>query len=831
MSFQVTARTILQLGAELISSDEIAFYELVKNAIDAKSPNVEIEIVSRLPYDIYVSLREKLASYKTYLDRKAQKKNLHKSNVELGVLKDIIETNLYTDAPYTLEFRQQLQSVDSFEELLQIVDEANYINIRDFGDGMSLDDLREVYLTIGTRSRLKQRQSGSNGDKENGERPLLGEKGVGRLSTMRLGNRLYVTTTKFGETNWNELQIDWGRFSHDSDELLGDITFSPEIGEQKDSKSEKGTLIHISALTSEWTLEKVRRLTDEEFSRFADPFNPEAKYPIDLYFNDQWFEIPDFDRAIFKHAHATVEAEFIVEDINEADDLDAVRLKGKINYRYRELKKNFNLNAIEVKSAADVKSLSPLKSLGPFSMKAYWFNRQLLTAAAGVPNFQYIRKVVKQWAGGLMLYRDGFRVYPYGNPETDDWLDLDQKALASSGYKVNRRQIIGKVNITSQDNPRLIDQTNREGLRDCIEKGILIRILKHILEGEMRVFLNNVEKKIYEEKNLNLGIINKRFNEEVKAALRNVHALVKKLPDPKKEVRTISNINEAFKKIQQFMKDTKEIAESYKQGHEETVHLAGVGLMVEMLAHELNRATANALATLSDVKNEDLPYEVSSQFKSLEAQMKTLKKRLQVLEPVSTAGRQRKETFELVAWVKNILAGHKPQFDRHGIKYSVKVIPTNATWQVKAVKGMIVQVLDNLISNSVYWLKQQKDISTGKISTTKRVLNATGETKIVPVFISIPDRALTPRIDVVIDVDNKDIEFTDNGPGIDPELTEEIFQPFVSFKPSGQGKGLGLYISREIATYHDAELYLSETPTVHSNRLNTFILSFRTLQQ
>ena len=35
--FKVTARTVLELGSELISSDAIAFYELIKNGIDAKS--------------------------------------------------------------------------------------------------------------------------------------------------------------------------------------------------------------------------------------------------------------------------------------------------------------------------------------------------------------------------------------------------------------------------------------------------------------------------------------------------------------------------------------------------------------------------------------------------------------------------------------------------------------------------------------------------------------------------------------------------------------------------------------------------------------------------
>ena len=49
MTFKVAARTILQLGSELISSDSIAFYELIKNGFDAGSSRVEIEFLIRIP--------------------------------------------------------------------------------------------------------------------------------------------------------------------------------------------------------------------------------------------------------------------------------------------------------------------------------------------------------------------------------------------------------------------------------------------------------------------------------------------------------------------------------------------------------------------------------------------------------------------------------------------------------------------------------------------------------------------------------------------------------------------------------------------------------------
>ncbi len=133
-----------------------------------------------------------------------------------------------------------------------------------------------------------------------------------------------------------------------------------------------------------------------------------------------------------------------------------------------------------------------LYNLGSFTVEAYWFNRRVLTAIEGIGELKQVRELVAQWAGGLMLYRDGFRVLPYGGPE-DDWLSLDPTALASAGYKVNRRQIIGKVEISSLKNPRLVDQTNREGLRKSAETEALVSLLQHLLMTDLRPFLDAVD--------------------------------------------------------------------------------------------------------------------------------------------------------------------------------------------------------------------------------------------------------------------------------------------------------------------------------------------------
>ena len=224
------------------------------------------------------------------------------------------------------------------------------------------------------------------------------------------------------------------------------------------------------------------------FSKLMDPFES-RKSRITVRFNGEKIIIPFFNELLFENAHADLEAKF------DFDEDDKPYLSGKVNYRRRYKENYFRVKAEDLVSIANANSIGTLRSLGPFKVRLYWYNRQILTAIEGIGEKKQVKKLVEQWAGGLMLYRDGFRVNPYGNPE-DDWLGLDKKALAASGYKVNRHQIIGKVDITSRHNPKLVDQTNREGLQECREKKIFVLLLQHLIGREFKAFLDLVDKEI-----------------------------------------------------------------------------------------------------------------------------------------------------------------------------------------------------------------------------------------------------------------------------------------------------------------------------------------------
>ncbi len=792
MAFRIQARTILQLGAELISSDAIAFYELIKNAFDAGTKAVRIRIDSLLPHDICNAYLDQIdetliANYSSERAKRAAFDGL------LRTIKATISDHFFIEEKASRVSLRELGECQDLEDFGLRLKTCNRITISDEGSGMSLTDLDQIFLTIGTRSRYKERKevlaSGSS-------RVILGEKGIGRLSVMRLGREVSVETTKAHERFWNNLNIDWHIFSHESDQMLEDIDVEPKKGERKTDVEKSGTTIIISRLTSTWTRGRVDELMAEQFSRFIDPFVEDGPYKINVRFNDVAIPRVRFDQALLEAAHAELNATF------DPNGEDGPRLFGKVNYRRYNRVKTFSLEGAHLLKGTKMSSLRQLQKVGPFTADLYWFNRKYIEDAAGL-DATYIKKLVRSWAGGGMVYRDGFRVNPYGGPD-DDWLGLDRKALASGGYKMNRNQLIGKIAISALKNPALLDQTNREGIRDTDEKTALIGLLRVAILNEFKKFLDQVEEEQSAAEPISFEVIERKVASTKLNLKKTWRTLKSQHPEVKDSPQLVFDMDEALEDLSDLLDDARTLVASYEKGKDQMVQLAGIGLMVEVVGHELNRATEHALRSLSDSRSAGSSSDFESSLDSLHAQLKTLQKRLRILDPLSISGRQVKESFDLVAWVREIVEGHEAQFDRHEIKYSVEATGKGRqpTMRVKAVKGMIVQILENLLANSVYWLKAE------------RVIN--------------PD--FRPEIAVVIDTDRNAVEVTDNGPGIEAARAEEVFRPFVTSKPPGEGKGLGLYIAQELAKYHGCSLSLS--PKKGPNKtLNTFVLDVTQIRQ
>lgn len=777
MSFKVTARTILELGSELISSDIIAFYELIKNGFDAGTKDgvdVRFDVVIRR--NAYLDLR-----------RKALAKPSSPGEIASQALKA-----LNADASMeSLDLAKALlQAPASGEELAEALDriyEMSQIVVSDTGSGMSVEELKNNFLVIGTASRKREVDKALEAGAS--KTPFLGEKGIGRLSAMRLGDSLRVETAK-GDGYLNTLDIDWSDFTR-IDAMLADIDIHPNRVDAVKAPGWSGTRIIIGKLSEDWTAERVRRMAEYDFSRLTDPFvDPKKRPRVALYWNGERVTIPWMQKALIQGAHVSAQGAYTLVDGKPQLSCD-ITIRN-LGFAHPVEVDSYVVSSEDLESAVIGTSReipeSALTSLGPFSFEVHWYNRRLLTSMDGIGDLRAVREQQQRWSG-ILLYRDGFRVFPYGEDE-DDWLALDRKALARTGYTLNKAQFVGKVEISRVANAALVDQTNREGLRETPEQQVFIGVMQYVIQDLLFKSMKNVERQ-YKGQKVDLSDAKTEvasLDARAKSALTKLRQIAPK-GDP-----SVEELQQTLFEFSEFAERARQRIEEVEQESRQMIEMAGVGLMVEVVAHELARASENALENLEALRGKSVPADVKAKLDSLRAQMKSLGKRIRVLDPLSVSGRQRVETFDLRELVSNTLEAHQAQFERHRIAVNLSA-PDQAV-NVRTVKGMVVQILENLISNSKYWLDMGAGKQAGKKST-----------------ISI---ALLPSPPTIV--------FEDNGPGIAQENRERVFRSFFSLKEKSKRRGLGLFIARECANYMGATLTLDANPHNPNGRLNRFTL-------
>ena len=779
VSFKFAARTILELGKELISSDEVALYELIKNAVDAQSPRVEI----------IVNVQLRCSDYREAVAQKVEEKK-SRSEVISFILAKLADPGSSASVVLLDELRRSSRK-DFLERLKALYDDLNYIEIRDTGHGMGLNDLNDVFLRIGTSSRQKENLAGAR---------HLGDKGIGRLSAMRLGDRLEVKTSRREDQYWNLLDIDWTRFSRDNDLDADEIKIEPEIGDEKAEKDEHGTIIRLSALQGDWDMIRFTDILQGRIARMVDPFVPGlANRLIVARHNGTRVQVPSIPKALLRAAHAVCHVEFRM-------DGQTPILEGEIDYRHRQRKRKIDARGPDVYSLAQdaVKrrakrghaafKLVPVRRsaferLGNFSCDIYWYNRRVVAAIEGLTSKgSETRREISNWSGGLMLYRYGFRILPYGDPK-DDWLALDETAFGVSGFKLNRQQVIGRVLIETPHSA-LTEQTNREGLIGSDTSDALRKILLWVVDMEMRGLINEADK---------IELIERRAAQQdsktVSKSQKRVEVALERLrghvgDSAKKEIDGLSrNVARLTEQSQNLVKRIEAVIDEADEERGKFVYLAGIGLMTEFIFHELERAVSHTMAVIAQGALQE------TTIVSLQAQLKTLHKRIAAFDELTGEKRQTKSNFDLVEQVSQVLENHAREFERHGIAVRFERPPR--PFMIKAVRGMVIQILENLIVNAAYWLKQQKRFELG----------------------------FKPSLTVAIDAEDKSLTVEDNGPGIIEDRHELIFQPFTTTKPTGQGRGLGLYIARNMAEYHDWKLHMdNEVGRVREGRTNMFAL-------
>ena len=435
--------------------------------------------------------------------------------------------------------------------------------------------------------------------------------------------------------------------------------------------------------------------------------------------------------------------------------------------------------------------------------------------------FDEYRQFVSRHAG-IRIFRDGFGVRPYGL-DGQDWLNLSGGQTSGLSYYLPRpNNLIGFVEISALINKELQDKTDREGLVVSPYSRNFFLILAHFIKL-LEKFFNNYGRSLNEFRKLRADDLSSFTTteaqiEEIKRVSVNALQVEEKVEILGKGLEGITDsIEDAFDKTsnapifasqqelefqgilgktREKLHEAQDLIDNLRQLLEQTKRLgyiadslepkvkiledqlaqfselASLGLIAEALSHETN-TIADRLAEQTKSINTKLKSqgifdaELITYIEYVKSAISSLRKQLNHLSP---SLRYLRETTEVIS-IKEFFADLRNFYMEGRFRDSeIKVILEEPfeDFQVKINRGKITQIFDNLFLNSEYWLEQ---------------------------FV---DRQIIRNPEINIRSKKPFIYMSDNGLGIDPSIDTSIFQPFVTTKPKNIGRGLGLFITREL---------------------------------
>ncbi|MGD0358624.1 MAG: ATP-binding protein [Terracidiphilus sp.] len=696
-----------------------------------------------------------------------------------------------------------------FGPKFEIKDDSSII-IEDDGIGMTEAILREHWVSPATPLKKVSKQTEDTTPKG---RKIQGEKGIGRFAILKLGKTISITTRPQG--NQQEYTLDLDLSPYDDDFLTKngkakplflkdiDLTLSRapkakvicpgtiELGARKLERLPHGTRIEIRQLRGAWTPKKIEDVY-EDLIRLQSIFDEAKRSAKAVAVPAE--PMPGFDVAIYKDAvFQSFPTKYIADLRQLISDKPVFRITDGIYDEARQTFK-FHLNGkprVLPLSDPEITSLKLFRDIfgdhgenltnrgtrcGSFGFGffVFDFNRD--------PNSKYYldkddRKILK--AHRIYLYRDNIRVLPYGDPD-DDWLQIDAyRGTISAAWFLSNDQVVGHVDITQKGNPALRDKTNREGLIDI---GNATADFIHLLQ----VFLAWVRKAPYAryvaelKKTKSVDIVRKQ---QVQASL---DALEEKIGDNKAAQAALAETSRLYKLERSYL----------IQRAESTENLAGVGLSVETAAHDIMAVMHRGLVALDALiletqKTGALAKEIiNRELISLRGMFSFIEAQLSDIQLLFKSTKQRRRDIRVREVLQKVHKLFEASLKKENIAF--EIVERGSPLMAKTTDAVLLQLFLNLFDNAVYWLKS---------------------------------KAGRRHIEVLLDGDGGKLIFADNGPGVNADDAPYIFEPFYSGRGE-DGRGLGLYIARQLLERHDYSIELADTKRERVLGGANFVVSF-----
>lgn len=587
----------------------------------------------------------------------------------------------------------------------------------------------------------------------------LGSKGLGRLSVHKLGNRIELITRAAGHPEV-VVRIDWNAMM--AHEFLDDAKVDID---QRDpvifTDDKTGTLIRISELRQiSWTRGEVRRLY-RQINSISSPFGTanRADFMASLEVPDcpQWIEnlsdpIELLKRAPWKYTfnfdgeHFTYNYKFrripgIAREGREASEKDIRLLVPPPSVDDDDPLFSGTARPSSMKKV--VADSEMLRGIGPISGEFYVFDlTPKITAKMGESKF--IKDFLDE-NGGIRVYRDGMRVYDYGE-RSNDWLGLDLKRVNNPTKGLSRNIVVGHVAINQEDSPDLVEKSNREGFIENDAYARLQRIVQGAIEPLQRE--REVDRKAIREL---LGDIQ---DPETKSIL-----------EPVSKIRAIASRKNLSGEIDPLLD---RIEYEYTSMKERLLTTGISGTSLAVVFHEIEQGIRSLYRNL-----EGDP--------ALAGVAEQVKEMMRLLDGFSDLLRKKdRKKVDLKTLVKRARDLNHIRFRHHKIRLECPAVEESApSVEVSCSFGLTLGALTNIIDNAIFWMRTRWPDEEDGIG-----------------------RALYIGIDDAFD-GGPAIVLADTGPGF-LDGPAELVRPFYSRRPDGMG--MGLYYANMVMELNDGQL-------------------------
>lgn len=626
IEFQVSAKTARLIGRENISDVDGAILELVKNGYDADADCVYIKYIN--PYN---NIPKTLTLSEV------------KDNFE--DCREVVEKYYYiNEGKYIL--KDKLSNKELYN-LTNIVLSLSKIIVLDNGCGMTQEILKTAWMNIGTDDKEINIYSKKK------KRIKTGAKGIGRFALDKLSLKSQVFT-KSNQEEAIEWIIDWRQF--DDAKLLNQVKASITnlnkdfieiihdlVGKDIDILNNydwsTGTLIVLSPIREFWTKKSYEKVNNNlqninplgsvdkfdvivkntlypelDFQSINEGINRDSyDYLIDAEYDGNDTINITLDRNEIDINKKYIEEKYSDNDIERYDldeFWDSEKFKrekyhrndfnGKIHFKY----------SLKEILQSEEENLSKYSLVGSFKLKIYYLKNNKSTVEIVKDFKSKSRTKLLKLFSGIKIYRDNFKVRPYGDEgQFADWINLSERVQKSpaaashesGNWRVSPNQVIGSISISRINNPKLEDTANREGmvLNDAyynfinIIQGILTKF-EYDRQYPLREYAtwHRIKTKAHDDRVQEIYEQVMKDKEQQKSAKES-----QKLPEQindneqKKENEKEKNYNE---------EDLKDVIYSFgkKQENELTNNqllmlLSSAGVMAQTFSHEISRIATN----------------------------------------------------------------------------------------------------------------------------------------------------------------------------------------------------------------------------------------------